>query len=75
MMTSMLDTQEATATQIVTHILVIAAVTYPTNNQEMVEQNPFKILKVKVSSSTTPTINLDDSDSKEDVIASTSITK
>ena len=75
MMTSMLDTQAATTAQIVTHIPLIATITQPTDNQEMAEQNPFKILKVKVSSPTTSTINLDDSYSEEDVIASAHVTE
>ena len=75
MMTSVLDTQAATAAQTVTDIPVFSTVTQPTNNQEMAEQKSFKSLKVKVSSPTTPTINLDDSDSKEDVIDSTPVTE
>ena len=45
-------------------------VTQLADDQEMAEQNPFKILKMQVSSSPTPTINLDDSDLEEEVIAS-----
>ena len=41
MMTSVLDTQEATVAQTVTHIPVIYVVTHLTNNQEMAEQKPF----------------------------------
>ena len=75
MMTSVMDTQAATAAQTVTDISVIAAVTHPTDNQEMVEKIPFKRLKVNVSSSTTPTINLDDSDLEEDMTASAPATE
>ena len=75
MMTSVLDTQAATTAHTVTNILVIAAVTHPTDNQEMDEQNPFKRLKMEVSSSKTPTINLDDLDLEEDVIASAPVTE
>ena len=41
----------------------------------MVEQKPFKRLKVKVSSSTTPTIDLVDSDLEEGMIASAPVTE
>ena len=74
MMTSVLDTQETTAAQNVTHILLIVAVTQPTDNQDIDDKNPFKRLKMQVSFSPTPTINLDDSDLQEEVIASTPLT-
>ena len=51
------------------------AITQPNDDQEMAEKNPFKILKMQVSSSPTPTINLVDSELEEEVLASTSITK
>ena len=50
------------------------AITQPNDDQEMAEKTPFKILKMQVSSSPTPTINLDDSDLQEEVIASTPLT-
>ena len=37
--------------------------------KKMDEQNPFKILKVHISSSPTPTINMVDSNLEEEVIA------
>ena len=58
MMTSVLDTHAVAASQIVVDIQVTATVTQPNNDQEMDYQNPFKRLKVQVSSSPTPTINL-----------------
>ena len=75
MMTYVLDTQASTTAHTITHIPVISTVTQPTDNQQMAEQKSFKRLKVKVSSPTTPTINLDDSDSEEDVIASAPVTE
>ena len=58
MMTSVLDTHAAVASQIVADIQVIATVTQPNDDQEMDDQKSFKRLKVQVSSSPTPTINL-----------------
>ena len=58
MMTSVLDTHAATTSQIVADIQVTTTVTQPNDDQEMDDQNPFKRLKVQVSSSPTPTINL-----------------
>ena len=51
------------------------AITQPNDDQEMAEKNPFKILKMQVSSSPTPTINLVDSDLEEELLASIDITK
>ena len=75
MMTSVLNTQAVTTTVTATDIPVIDAVSHPSDNQEIAEQKPFKILKVKASSSTTPIINLVDSDLEEEVIASAPVTK
>ena len=60
-MTSVPDTQEATAAQIVADIQVTATITQPNDDQEMAEKNRFKRLNMQVSSSPTPTINLDGS--------------
>ena len=58
MMTSVLDTHAAAASQIVVDIQVTSTVTQPNDDQEMDDQKPFKTLKVQVSSSPNPTINL-----------------
>ena len=52
-----------------------ATVTLPTDDQDMADKNPFKRPKSQVSSSPTPTINLDDSDLEEEVIASSPVTE
>ena len=75
MMTSVLNTQEATTTETITDILVIVAVSQPSDNQEIAEKKPFKGLKVKAYSSTSPTIHFVDSDLEEDVIASAPVTE
>ena len=66
MMTSVLNTLAVTVVVTVTDIPVIAAVSQPSDNQEIAEQKPFKRLKVKASSSTAPTIDLVDSDLEEE---------
>ena len=65
MMTPVLNTQAVTTNVIVTNIPMIFVVSQPSDNQEIVEQKPFKRLKVKDSSSTAPIIVLVDSNLEE----------
>ena len=74
-MTSVLNTQAITAPVTVNHISVIVAVSKPSDTEEIVEKKPFKILKVKASSSTGPIIDLVDSDLEEEMIVSTPVTE
>ena len=75
MMTSVLNTQAVSTAVTVNDISVIVAVSQPSDNEELLEQKPFKILKVKASSSTGPIIDLVDSDLEEEVIASAPVTE
>ena len=75
MMTFVLNTQAVTTFVTVTDILVIAAVIQPSDNEEIVEQKPFKRFKVTDSSSIAPIIDLVDSDLEEEVIASAPISE
>ena len=75
MMTFVLNTQAVTAAMTVTDIPVIAVVSQPSDTEEIVEKKTFKRLKVKVSSSTGPIIDLVDLDLEEEVIASAPVTE
>ena len=74
-MTFVLNTQAVSAPVTVTDIPVIAAVSQPSDTEEIVEKKPFKRLKVKASSSVGPIINLVDSDLEEEVVASAPVTE
>ena len=75
LITSVLDIQVAATAQSIVDVQVTTVLTQACKDQVMDEVKPFKIQKIKVPSSLSPTIDLTNSDIEEEVLPSMLITE